>query len=158
MPSPSEWSSFCSLQGGSPIPHPLVTSTINSATNHVRGRDGSGYEPLRTLETPGPQYFIITVTITHRPADLMLLGRTASGGKVAVLFSASFLGGWKSPLGSSLVSFHSLKGLGPGYNAASHTGNLWWPTVANAPYWQRKEWYTTKSTQTHKHKCKRNTL
>lgn len=38
MPSPSEWSSFCGLQGKSSIPHPAVTSTINSATNHIRER------------------------------------------------------------------------------------------------------------------------
>lgn len=38
MSSPSEWSSFCGLQGRGSIPHPSVTSTINSATNHIRAR------------------------------------------------------------------------------------------------------------------------
>lgn len=34
--SPFQWSSFWGLQGRSSIPHPSVTSTINSATNHIR--------------------------------------------------------------------------------------------------------------------------
>lgn len=62
MSSPSEWSSF--VVSKEKVPSHICTWSLQLTQQPVTlEKDGSGFEPSQTLETAGPQYFIVTAVI-----------------------------------------------------------------------------------------------